>query len=327
MQSEGGFVEESTRDTARNTDKVYNTLTPKMMLQLAAPHTWPAAIIPVLFSIAYAVSRSGKVSITLSLALLAICILMQGAVNTINDYYDFVKGTDRVENQDDPTDAVLVYNNVNPRSALILTLSLLGIGFLIGIYVIVNSGWIPLPIGVIGGIVILLYSAGKSPISYLPLGEYVSGFAMGGLIPLASCYVLTGIFDWWVLLLCIPIMLGIGLIMFTNNTCDIDKDIEAGRKTQAVLLGYSRAVKAYHAVMYLWIISLIVLVGIFYTKGLLLIPVMLLALYPTISSLLRNPLLPESRGTAMGSCLTLNIGLGTFYAITILFDSAGALVI
>ena len=74
----------------------YSPLTPSLAFQLAAPHTWVAAIMPVLFSIEYsAITYSGKVSILLALILLAICILMQSAVNVLNDYFDFKKGADK----------------------------------------------------------------------------------------------------------------------------------------------------------------------------------------------------------------------------------------
>ena len=96
----------------------FSPLTLNLAFQLAAPHTWVAAIMPVLFSIVYsAITYSGKVSILLALMLLAICILMQSAVNVLNDYFDFKKGTDSVENSsEDAFDAVLVYNNLNPKS-------------------------------------------------------------------------------------------------------------------------------------------------------------------------------------------------------------------
>lgn len=303
----------------------YAPLSLKMMVQLAAPHTWPAAILPVLFSVSVAVVAQGEVSVTLSLALLVICILMQSAVNTINDYYDFIKGADSIENQADPTDAVLVYNKVNPRSALRLAIGFLGIALMIGVYVIYQAGWIPLAIGIVGAIIIFLYSAGKSPISYLPIGEYVSGLTMGGLIPLASYQVLAGSFEPLMLLLALPIICGISLIMFTNNTCDIDKDIEAGRKTQSVLLGHERAVKAYHGLMYLWVTCIIVLVACFYTSGLIMVVLMLVILYPSLSTLRKNPLKPETRGPAMGACLNLNISLGAFYVAAILFSGTGVL--
>lgn len=317
-------MKSNTSDTADSMQS-YTPLTATMIVQLAAPHTWPAAILPVLLSVALAVSTTGHVSVTLTLALLAICILMQAAVNTVNDYYDFIKGADSIENQDDPTDAVLVYNNINPRSAFYLALAFLGVGLVLGVYVIYCAGWIPLVIGLIGALIIMLYSAGKSPISYLPIGEYVSGLTMGGLIPLACYYSLTGYFDWMILLFALPVILGIGLIMFTNNTCDIDKDIEAHRKTQAVLLGRARAVKAYRTTMVIWVVSIVVLVACFFTDGLIVMPFMLVILYPTLQALFSNSLEPHTRGAAMGQCLNTNIGLGCFYVAAILFNSSGLL--
>nr|WP_102375998.1 prenyltransferase [Raoultibacter massiliensis] len=289
-----------------------------MAMQLAAPHTWPAAILPVLFATSLAGIWHGDVSITLVLALLAICILMQASVNTLNDYYDFVKGADSIENQLDPTDAVLVYNNVNPKSALKLAIGFLVFAFALGVYVIAVAGWIPLALGLVGAGIIVLYSAGKSPLSYLPVGEFVSGITMGGLIPLACYQALTGTLSWIVFLLSVPLICGIGLIMFTNNTCDIEKDIEAERKTLSVLLGRDRARKAYHGVIIVWMASIIVFSALFFPSGLVVAPFMLIALYPAVSALFKNPLTPATRLQAMPQCLNLNIALGAFYAAAIL---------
>lgn len=296
----------------------YARLTPTMAMQLAAPHTWPAAILPVLFATSLAGIWHGDVSITLVLALLAICILMQASVNTLNDYYDFVKGADSIENQLDPTDAVLVYNNVNPKSALKLAIGFLVFAFALGVYVIAVAGWIPLALGLVGAGIIVLYSAGKSPLSYLPVGEFVSGITMGGLIPLACYQALTGTLSWIVFLLSVPLICGIGLIMFTNNTCDIEKDIEAERKTLSVLLGRDRARKAYHGVIIVWMASIIVFSALFFPSGLVVAPFMLIALYPAVSALFKNPLTSATRLQAMPQCLNLNIALGAFYAAAIL---------
>ena len=265
-----------------------------MAMQLAAPHTWPAAILPVLFATALAGIWHGSLSVTLVLSLLVICVLMQASVNTLNDYYDFVKGADNIENQLDPTDAVLVYNNVNPKSALKLAIGLVGAG------------------------IIVLYSAGKSPLSYLPVGEFVSGITMGGLIPLACYQALTGSFSWTVLLLSVPLVCGIGLIMFTNNTCDIEKDTAADRKTLSVLLGRERARAAYHGTIVVWMASIVVFSAVFFPAGLIVAPFMLIALYPAASALWKNPLTPATRLQAMPQCLNLNIALGAFYAAAIL---------
>ena len=114
----------------------HNPLTLKMAINLAAPHTWPAAIMPTLVALCVA-SNSTPLSVTMSLTLLVIVTLMQSAVNTFNDYYDYVKGTDSEEDNVDASDAVLVYNNVNPKSALALAIGMLVCAFALGIYAIV----------------------------------------------------------------------------------------------------------------------------------------------------------------------------------------------
>lgn len=295
----------------------YGSLTPRMALQLAAPHTWPAAILPALVATAAAAANVHALSVVMVLVLLVISILMQSAVNTFNDYYDYVKGTDSADDNVDPTDAVLVYNNVNPRSALALAIGFLVVAFALGAYVIFMAGWIPLAIGVVGAVFVVLYSAGKTPISYLPLGEFVSGFVMGGLIPLACYQALTGVFDLCALVWAIPTIIGVGLIMMTNNTCDIEKDIEAGRKTLPVLLGRKRARKVYHQAVYVWLIAILINVAVFFTNGVLVVVFMLLGSLPLLQALFKNPLTPPSRIGAMAQICSINIALGAFYAAAI----------
>lgn len=297
-----------------------------MALQIAAPHTWPAAILPALIAMACAAANGYTVSAVMALVLLAICILMQAAVNTFNDYYDYVKGSDSAEDNVDPTDAVLVYNNVNPRSALMLAVGFLVVAFALGAYVIWQAGWIPLVIGIVGAIVVVLYSAGKTPISYLPIGELMSGFVMGGLIPLACYQALTKCFDPLMLAWALPTIIGVGLIMLTNNTCDVEKDIESGRKTLPVLLGRSRARALYHALVWIWIALIIVNVLIWFSGGWPVLVFMLAASIPLLKALLSNPLEPPARIGAMAQICSVNIALGAFYAAAVFAGGAMTLV-
>ncbi|MBQ6390515.1 MAG: prenyltransferase [Eggerthellaceae bacterium] len=297
-----------------------------MALNLAAPHTWPAAIMPTLVAVSAAASVTA-ISASMSIVLLCIVILMQSAVNTFNDYYDYVKGTDSAEDNVDESDAVLVYNNIDPKSALRLAIGFLGVAFLLGIYAIVVAGFVPLVIALIGALFVVLYSAGKSPISYLPLGEVVSGVVMGGLIPLAVYKVLTGILDFRMLIVALPTIIGVALIMFTNNTCDLERDIPAGRKTLPILLGRERSRSLYHALLVLWVVLMIVNVAIWYTPGLVIVPFMLLASYPIVKALWGNPLTPERRLQAMPQALTVNVVFGTFYAAALLAASGVAVVL
>ena len=297
-----------------------------MALNLAAPHTWPAAIMPALIAVA-AAAATGPISVTMCLSLLVIVVLMQSSVNTFNDYYDYVKGSDSAEDNVDPSDAVLVYNNIDPKSALRLAVGFLVVAFLLGIYAIVKAGFTPLVIAIVGALFVVLYSAGKSPISYLPLGELVSGVVMGGLIPLAIYQVLTNVLDFKMLIIAIPTIIGVGLIMFTNNTCDIERDIPSGRKTLSVLLGRDRAIVWYRIALIVWIVVIVLNIAVFYTPGLIVVPFMVLASYPIVKALFANSFTPERRLQAMPQILSVNVVLGTFYAAAILCVGALTLVL
>ena len=67
------------------TASAYGRLTPRMAWQLAAPHTWPAAILPVLVAAAAAAVTTFSISATMVCVLLVICEHKQSAVNTFND--------------------------------------------------------------------------------------------------------------------------------------------------------------------------------------------------------------------------------------------------
>ena len=274
-----------------------------------------------------AASAISPLSVTMCVSLLAIVILMQASVNTFNDYYDYVKGSDSKEDNVDPSDAVLVYNDINPRDALFLAIGFLVVAFCLGIYAVVKAGFTPLVIAIIGAVFVVLYSAGKSPISYLPIGELVSGVVMGGLIPLAVYQVITGILDFTMLLWAIPTIIGVGLIMFTNNTCDIERDIPSGRKTLPVLLGRKNAIAWYRIAVAVWIVDIIVNIAIWFTPGLIVMPFMLFAAYPLVKALLSNPFTAARRLQAMPQILSVNIVLGAFYAAAMLAPSAITLVL
>ena len=118
-----------------------------------------------------------------------------------------------------------------------------------------------------------------------------------------------------------PEIIGVGLIMMTNNTCDIEKDIPVGRQTLPAKLGREKARNAYHALVVAWLAAIVVLVGVFFTSGLIVVPFMLLAAIPLLKALFANPLNSHSRIGAMAQICSLNIALGAFYAAAILASS------
>lgn len=305
--------------------KEYSPLTPQLAWQLCGPHTWAATIAAYAFAFTYSCVeihanslQGGKISLLMALVLFLICVLMQSAVNVFDDYFDYKKGTDTQENSSkDKFDAVLVYNRVNPKSVLALGVSLLVAAFLLGLYVIACCGWVPLAIGIVGALVVVAYAGGKLPLSHLPVGEVVSGFVMGGLIPLACTYALMGYLDWFVLIFAVPIMLGIGMINATNNTCDIEKDKLVERHTLAVKLGRKRAPKVYRALVVIWIASIVTLVALRYSTSLPCVMLMLLGAFPVLRALFKNPLIQESRDGAMAQIVSINVIFAAFYCLCI----------
>lgn len=300
--------------------EAYQPLTAKHAVGFAAPHTWVASVSPVILGAALSVHLEGAFSPIMFLVLLAASVLMQSSVNTLNDYYDFVKGIDLAENSDDPSDAVLVYNRLNPAHVFLLGCMYLAAAGLLGVYVVYQAGIIPLVLGILGGGVIVAYSAGKFPISYLPLGELVSGFVMGGLITIAVFASFTRRAGPDILLLSVPLILAIGLIMLTNNTCDIERDSNVNKKTLPILVGRQRAQGLYWLSVTLWVLSSAVLCGIYFSKGILAFIAITLLSTPLLVRLCRKQKTPDNREWCLGSIIKANVVIGFAYLAAIITD-------
>lgn len=289
-------------------EQPYNRLTPKLALRLAAPHTWVAAIAPALLGEVYCFLKGYSLNLMLCVTLCLACILMQSAVNTFNDYFDFIKGTDTAEDNVEVSDAVLVYEHINPTSALHLAIAFLVVAAMLSIPAVVYAGWAPLLVGLIGAVCVFSYSGGIVPISYLPIGEFVSGFVMGGLIPLGIVATACGTFDFTVLIAAVPLIIGIGLIMMTNNTCDIEKDRAAHRWTLPALLGRKKARRLYRLLVTLWL-GAIVGLPIFYsgTWGLIGLVLLLLVGRRPFGNRLTASLIPTQRVGEMKGIVFANV--------------------
>ena len=235
----------------------YKPLTIKLAWNLAAPGTWVASACPAIFAILYSRIQGYPLRIWMYPTLVLACILLQSAVNTLNDYMDFIKGTDSEQDVLEEADAVLIYGGIAPASALRLGLAFLAAGILLGLTSGLWQGLLPLGIGLIGVLVIALYSCGPHPISYLPIGELISGFVMGGLIPLGVCACADGRLHMEVLPASIPFILGIAMIMLCNNGCDIEKDMQAGRSTFPAMVGRQRALTVYRLLIVCWVAALL----------------------------------------------------------------------
>ena len=289
-------------------DNKYRPLTAKQALQLAAPHTWAASVCPSLFGICYCRLTGSPLGLFRAAAVLAACVFLQSAVNTLNDYVDFVKGTDSASDNVEVSDAVLVYGGIDPKSARNLGFLYLFAGLLSGLAASAGAGPVPLLIGAVGGATVLLYSGGPLPVSSLPLGEVVSGFVMGGLIPLGTAACADGKLHPEILFYSLPLIIGIGLIMMSNNGCDIEKDIRAGRRTLPMFLGRERTLKLYRFLTVIWTLMLLVLpVMLTGRPGILCGVLLLLFAGKKFRNILMLRLRPEQRVLQMKGIVAANI--------------------
>ena len=254
----------------------------RVTLRIAINTTTPAAVFltgfaPALLGVLLAIEELGSVSPLLVVLLLAIPSLMNAAVASLNDYFDYVSGNDTAQNIVSEDDGPLAYHRVaDPKPVLYFGVGLLVVAAVMGIYVICVSGPIPAAIGVLGAVIGLTYSGGKFSTSHLPIGEPLSGFTLGGLVPLGVYSALTGRLELMVLYKAIPMMLIVSQFMLVNNTCDMDRDREAGRRTLPIVIGRAAAQRLADVVNIIWMGQLVHVVAAWYEKGL---PVLLAALW------------------------------------------------
>jgi len=291
----------------------YQRLTLKHIIGLAAPHTWVASVFPVLLGAALSLALADTFSLTVFILTLMGMVLLQSSVNTINDYYDFIKGNDHAGNSDDPSDAILVYNKLNPKHVKLLGYLFIAAAAMLGAYPVLRGGFTTLVIAFTGCFVIIAYSAGKRPLSHRPVGELVSGGVMGGLITVATFTVFTGYANSEVYLMSLPLVLAIGLIMMANNTCDIERDMAVGRRTLPVLLGRNRTVALYRTVAVIWMLSIVAVVAVWFGMGVVITVVMLIASTPALRDIMRSTLAPEKRAWCMGAIVKANICFNLSY--------------
>ncbi len=178
---------------------------------------------------------------TFLLMLSAICFHL--AVNGHNQLSDYRRYQNSTTVQDST-------NNIIKRFAISIpwAYSVLGILLLIflisGLYLAYLSGW---PLLLLGGVSFLVgycYSGGPYPLLKTPLGELLSGLAMGLNITLLGVYINiynAPTYDNWFWLtgsiVSLPAVFTIANIMLANNICDKDEDVVIGRKTLAYYLG------------------------------------------------------------------------------------------
>ena len=225
-------------------------------------------------STAYTSWRIGRLDVVSFLLLLFAALAVDMGTTGFNTYFDFLGGVDHPEHNRERS-KVLVHEGVRPKAALTVSVLCFGIAVVLGLVIALRSGW---PVILAGGAsmaVGFFYTGGPLPISRTPLGEIFAGGFLGTVFFLIVYYVLGGSVDprslFHAFLASLPSALFIASILTTNNTCDIEGDKAAGRRTLSILIGRRAAA----ALIYVEGILGFALAAAWVVAGILPIPVLL----------------------------------------------------
>jgi 1,4-dihydroxy-2-naphthoate octaprenyltransferase len=168
--------------------------------------------------------------------LLAVGLIMAHATNNLlNDYTDYVKGVDkdnyyRAQYGPQP----LVHGLMNRKEllayAVVTGLIALGTGFIL----VYMSGGLSLLLLGLGAFFVLFYTY---PLKYIALGEISVLIVWGPLMIGGGYYVITGEWNWNVVIASLPYALGVTGVIFGKHIDKVDMDRAKKIHTLPVLLG------------------------------------------------------------------------------------------
>ncbi|WP_028903873.1 MULTISPECIES: 1,4-dihydroxy-2-naphthoate octaprenyltransferase [unclassified Prevotella] len=233
-------------------------------LLAARPKTLSGAAVPVMIGVALAYADSalygeGIFSWTAAILCLLFAFAMQIDANFINDFYDFVNGTDDAETRLGPRRACAQgwVKLDSMKKAIALTTCL---ACVIGLPLVYFGGWEMVLIGMLCVVFAFLYTTW---FSYQGLGDILV-LVFFGIVPVCcTYYVQLHTVSWQVFLASIACGLVIDALLIVNNFRDRDNDREAGKQTIIVRLGAEAGLQLYVGVG----VGAVILGGTFLMNG------------------------------------------------------------
>ena len=188
----------------------------------------------------YVLMVKGSLDVFMLMLVACASLLVDMGTTAFNSYFDYVRKVDssRIKRE---SEKVLVYEGVPPALALWTGAAMFGLALIPGMLIVFRAGWIILVLGVLSLSAGYLYSGGPLPVSRTPFGEIFAGGFLGTILFMVvtiSQGIDPGVRE---LAASLPSFIHIAGILTVNNTCDIEGDRAAGRKTLSILTGVSTA--------------------------------------------------------------------------------------
>ncbi|MEM0472845.1 MAG: 1,4-dihydroxy-2-naphthoate octaprenyltransferase [Sulfolobales archaeon] len=214
------------------------------------PWSFPMTIAAITAGSLYAYGVTGSFDITIYLLTLAGAVALHAFVNITNDYFDTLYGVDR---PGAPTTRYrphpIVSGLLTPSQTLIASAVIFAIALSSGIALTLIDRWLSIPLGLLGALVALEYTAPPARFKYRGLGE-LGVFAMWGpLMHLGAFYTQTGLIDLRPIAISIPIGSLVASVLVIDSIRDYEFDRSSGIRTLTVIIGKEKAFKLYIALI------------------------------------------------------------------------------
>jgi 1,4-dihydroxy-2-naphthoate octaprenyltransferase len=211
-----------------------------------------ATVVPVLIANTLA-AYNGFFNPFLFIITLTGTILIHLGLNMSNDYFDYKLGADNINRTPTPFSGgsrIIQYGLLTPSAVARISTLFYLIGALIGAYLALSRGPIPiLTLLAVGVLISVFYTAPPLKLSYRGLGEVAVGVGFGPVIVLGSYYVQAQEISASAVLASIPIGILIALILYVNQIPDIPYDRAAGKRTLVTRLSREGVINLYRALL------------------------------------------------------------------------------
>ena len=214
----------------------------KAWILAARPKTLAAAATPVLIGCSLAVADGAFQWIPAILCFL-FAFSMQIDANFINDYYDYLKGSDREDRLGPERACAQGWISLSAMKKGMIFITLLSCFW--GILLLRYCGWEMIPVGLLCVLFAFLYTAGPYPLAYHGWGD-VLVIVFFGFVPVGcTYYTMAHDWTWNVTIGCAACGLVSDLLLMLNNYRDREQDKISGKRTLVVRLGEKAGRYAY----------------------------------------------------------------------------------
>jgi 1,4-dihydroxy-2-naphthoate octaprenyltransferase len=211
----------------------------KIYFQAVRAFSFPASLIPCLLGAMLAILYGTTITWWL-IPFIAISLLMLHAgSNVVSDVDDYSKGVDAEGTLGGS--GVLVKKLLSPKEMFRFGMILLALAVLFGLPIIIERGLVILWFGILGLLGGFFYTRKPIGYKYYAMGDIFIFLLYGPAIVTGTFYSLTGMFNYHVLFVSIPLGLLVAGILQANNLRDIIHDRKANIKTLATVFGESFA--------------------------------------------------------------------------------------